>query len=75
VSDFTNAEVYDPVTMTWSSWLNMPMDPGANSCGAIYKDTMLVVGGYTNGSAMLQHNFTQGTEIISKLFCKFTIHA
>jgi len=64
--DFANAEVYNPVTMTWSSWSNLPMDLGRFSCSAIYKDTLLVVGGEANGSAILQHNFTQGMEVFIK---------
>jgi len=48
----------------------MPVDGGINSCSAIYKDTMIVVGGYPNGYTMLQHNFSQGDFLSFWLFKK-----
>jgi hypothetical protein len=60
ITDFTNPEVYDPQTNTWSTWKPMPIDPGVVYCSFIWKDTMVLIGGFDKPSTSLEYNFTSG---------------
>lgn len=58
ITDSDNPEVYDPQTNTWSIWDPMPIDPGFVYCSFIWKDIMVLIGGYLAPGTSLEYNFT-----------------
>ncbi len=59
--DELNPEVFDPLTNTWSSWPAPPIKTGDGPCMVVWKDTFVLIGGYTTRRGVQSYSHTTKT--------------
>ncbi len=61
INDDDHPEVFDPATNTWSSWASPLIKNGLGSCLVAWKDTFILLGGFSNRRGVQTFNHSSNT--------------